>query len=443
MKQKLVLIFLILNLTACQSHAYKILYKKHPAFYSYIIGDINNIHQEYISDVFITPASCQKIITALIAIKELGPEYKYRTKLYTRKNNNKIENAVIAFSGDFTLSSENLITLLKPLENIFIKDNLILDASAFTVNPHSENIIIGDIGTSYAQPASAIIIDENLINLTILPDNINYLTNISIDVPIYNINSKAITNNKINEISRTWNKDNIEITGNINFNSKPQFFKLSPLNANEYFKFKMEAILKKLNIKTKLKIIYDKKDIPTGLTLINKIDSKPLKEILQPALKQSNNLAFDSLYLTLLHRNILEGVSYWHDGDAVIKSLLKKHFNLDFNYGAFYDGSGLSRYNKIQPKQLFLLLQKGLNVKEFVESLPYPSEDNTTLKNYEYLSSNIKAKTGTMSGIRVLSGYYISSKTTKVFVFFVSGFKSPYGNLPVNLNKFIQKELDK
>jgi D-alanyl-D-alanine carboxypeptidase len=68
---------------------------------------------------------------------------------------------------------------------------------------------------------------------------------------------------------------------------------------------------------------------------------------------------------------------------------------------------------------------------------------NTTLKNYEYLSSNIKAKTGTMSGIRVLSGYYISPKTTKIFVFFVSGFKSPYGDLPVNLNKFIQKELDK
>ncbi len=53
----------LLSLTSCSNSGYQnSLYKKKPAFYSYIIGNINNDHidLENYSDAYVTAASCQK-----------------------------------------------------------------------------------------------------------------------------------------------------------------------------------------------------------------------------------------------------------------------------------------------------------------------------------------------------------------------------------------------
>ncbi|WP_419234557.1 D-alanyl-D-alanine carboxypeptidase [Rickettsia endosymbiont of Nabis limbatus] len=76
------LIIIAILLTSCTS-PYKQLYQKKPGFYSYIIGDVQNnyIYKEHYSKVYATPANCQKVVTALVALKTLDPLYKYKTEL--------------------------------------------------------------------------------------------------------------------------------------------------------------------------------------------------------------------------------------------------------------------------------------------------------------------------------------------------------------------------
>jgi D-alanyl-D-alanine carboxypeptidase/D-alanyl-D-alanine-endopeptidase (penicillin-binding protein 4) len=103
----------------------------------------------------------------------------------------------------------------------------------------------------------------------------------------------------------------------------------------------------------------------------------------------------------------------------------------------FVDGSGLSRYNRIQPRQLFKLLQKAYVVKEFVVALACTGEENTTLKNRTTLPSGIRAKTGTMCGINCLCGYNVSDSTPQAFVIGGHNFAPPLSDIHPILDGFI------
>ena len=103
---------LFVFIAACASPS---LYQKKPAFYSYLISDVDSdgVELEQNADVYATPASCQKSITSLLALKILGADYTFETKLYQAKNN----EALISFSGDPSLSGDSLKKLLTPLSN--------------------------------------------------------------------------------------------------------------------------------------------------------------------------------------------------------------------------------------------------------------------------------------------------------------------------------------
>ncbi len=70
---------------------------------------------------------------------------------------------MIEFSGDPSLNTQKLLNLLEPLKNTKITGNLMLDVSQFNVSPYSPNLMLDDIGSSYAPPVFAAIFDQNII----------------------------------------------------------------------------------------------------------------------------------------------------------------------------------------------------------------------------------------------------------------------------------------
>jgi D-alanyl-D-alanine carboxypeptidase len=82
----------IFLLAGCASDHHEVLYNRKPAFYSYIIGDVEGgyIEAEHAADVYATPASCQKTITALLAYKALGPNFRFESKAYLTKKHDII-----------------------------------------------------------------------------------------------------------------------------------------------------------------------------------------------------------------------------------------------------------------------------------------------------------------------------------------------------------------
>jgi len=436
-------IILSVLVTGCTSPHYKELYKKKPGFYSYIIGDVQNayIYKEYASEVYATPASCQKIVTSLVAFKTLSPEYKYNTVLLINKKGKLIQDVIIKFSGDPTLTSQQLINILQPLRNSRINGYIILDSSIFKVSPYSPNLMIDDIGRSYSTPVSSMNIDRNLISIKVIPSKLGEFAKISTDLG-YNIHSNVITNNQPSSIQLSWNSEIIRAIGNINEHDSLVELKLSPQDHDEYVVKKIRAALKMLNIRSKIKIIHDASQIKGSFKLINQIESIPLAEIIKPAMKSSDNLVFDSIYLTIINYNSNQEITDWAEGDPIIKQLIKQHFGIDAKDSLFIDGSGLSRYNRVQPIILFSLLKKAYTIPEFVAALPKAGEENSTLKNRPKLSKDIIAKTGGMSGVSCLCGYNLKQpRHKKVFVLMANSFAPLNKDLFEVIDNFISKEL--
>ncbi len=436
MKSKLAIYFTaVLFLVGCTTNRQDFLYNQKPAFYTYIIGDIDSTNSttEHEANVFITPASCQKIVTALVTYKFLGSDYCYQTKLWAVKKNGKIHDVIVEFCGDPTLSSNDLLKLLEQLEGLHINGKIVLDNSAFQTPPQSPNRMIDDIGTKYAQPVSAMNLDENLVSIKVVPTTL--------------FKPAIITNNAgylINEITTGIEKSTTKIVcegekliaeGTVNVSSAPLEFTISPANIDDFILNKVRQILKTKKIRGKL-VIENSKELKKNAKLLATHKSQPLGVILPPALQSSDNLVFDSLYLTIIHSQNTDTIKKWEDGDKIIKSLIKQHFGLTMEKALFVDGSGLSRYNRVQPRQLFELLQKGFIVKEFVNALSFPGQPKSTLAKRSSMPAYIKAKTGSMSGINGLCGY-ACGKQPKAFVIISNSFAPTIAESSLVLDNFI------
>lgn len=439
--QKLSILFIsILFLVGgCASDNTKLLYNQKAAFYSYIFGDVkgNHIDAEHAADVYISPASCQKTITALLAYKTLGSDYHYETKLYVTKKNNKIRYVIISFAGDPTLKTEDLSRLLKPISGRAITGKIMLDASLFNTPVHSPNLMIDDLGTDYGQPVSSINIDKNLINVSVLPAKLEKRAVLINDVG-YPIDSEVTTTSEPSAVKLKIDNNRIKATGHIYAKDKHLELKISPIDLDYYVLHKVNTIIKNLHIRARVKIVHDQRQLPAKSILISTVQSESLSRIIPPAIKISDNLVFDSLYLKIIHAQSTKEIKEWNDGNKIIKSLIKQYFNIDTADAVFVDGSGLSRYNQIQPRKFYAILKKGYYVDDFVAALARPGEPGSTLAARDDLLHNVKAKTGNMSGISCLCGYCLSNHP-KVFVIVSNSFAPPNKDIFPILDRFVNR----
>lgn len=433
----------IFFLTACASEE-QVLYEKKPAFYSYIFGSVyeNKIQKETHADVSATPASCQKTVTALLALKALGSDFQYETKLYVSKKDGAIQNVVIGFVGDPTLSSENLVTLLSSIKGQEVQGSIILDGSLYKTPVYSANGMIDDIGSPYMPPVSSVNIDGNIFEIKFATGSAGQVIKASSDSP-FAIDSSVLTATEGDSLKIVWKGDRIQATGHVNPDEQTKPIMIAPQTIDTFALYKVQRVMDQLQIKGKLALVKDRSQLPKELKQVASVHSKPLKEILPPALKMSDNFVFDSLYLTMLYRFSPEKtIEDWTQGDVVMKALMKEHYGIDMDKGLMVDGSGLSRYNRIRPRLLFEVLKKGYEDKDFVNALARPGEEKSTLKNRTDLPEALYAKTGGLLGVSCLCGYELeNTENPKVFVVMVNGFAPTAKELFQVIDPFIHKSL--
>jgi len=138
----------------------------------------------------------------------------------------------------------------------------------------------------------------------------------------------------------------------------------------------------------------------------------------------SHNVMAETLLKTLGKIKKKQGT--YEAGIQIVQSFLKDSLHLPWS-GKIVDGSGLSRQNLIKPidQMKFLLAIKKMPwFNQFYSTLPIPGEKGT-LKNYfltSPLKTSLRAKTGTLKGVRTLSGYFTCRDEMYAFVFFVQGY---------------------
>lgn len=150
---------------------------------------------------------------------------------------------------------------------------------------------------------------------------------------------------------------------------------------------------------------------PESSTVLFTHTSPPMREILAGFLKPSQNQIGEILLKTLGRE--LRGVGSAGAGITAIDSMAAS-WGLPRRLLAQADGSGLSRYNLVAPEFLAALLQREARSPHFdvlSAALPVAGRDGTLAGRMRGTpaEANVHAKTGTLSGVRSLSGYFTTA----------------------------------
>lgn len=148
--------------------------------------------------------------------------------------------------------------------------------------------------------------------------------------------------------------------------------------------------------------------LPAGARLVA-VCEHGIDQILEPTMKRSDNLFAETLFY---HIGAKSGKAYAEKKEAVqrIEKLIRK---LGFQPERYRiaDGSGLSPYNYLSPELLIAFLRYAYRNKSIYEhllpSMPVAGVDGTLKKRMigTPAANNVRAKTGTLTGVITLSGY--------------------------------------
>ncbi|WP_243866745.1 D-alanyl-D-alanine carboxypeptidase/D-alanyl-D-alanine endopeptidase [Actinophytocola oryzae] len=152
--------------------------------------------------------------------------------------------------------------------------------------------------------------------------------------------------------------------------------------------------------------------VPAAATVVATRTSMPLRELLVPFLKLSNNLHAEILVKAMGRATSDQGT--WTAGLDAVSSKLSA-YGINPARVSLRDGSGLSRMDQISPDQLVSLLGAARNrpwFHDWYEALPIAGETDKlvggTLRSRMRgtpAEGNVHAKTGSLTGVSSLSGY--------------------------------------
>lgn len=151
---------------------------------------------------------------------------------------------------------------------------------------------------------------------------------------------------------------------------------------------------------------------PEGATLVSDRQSMPLRDLTVPFMKLSNNLHAEILVKSM--GRATAGVGSWAAGRAAVSGVLPR-LGLDPATVFLVDGSGLSRMDHISTDQLSAVLMAARSKPWFpvlFDALPVAGVADRmvggTLRSRMRgtpAAGNLRAKTGSLTGVSALSGY--------------------------------------
>jgi D-alanyl-D-alanine carboxypeptidase/D-alanyl-D-alanine-endopeptidase (penicillin-binding protein 4) len=313
---------------------------------------------EYNGNASLTPASTAKVFTAAAAYLSLGPNYHYSTTLSTSAKINRtlIGNIYIQFSGDPTLSSNDIYALMHQLRARGVRNiagNVVLDQSIFSGSYYGEGWTPGDFQRCYGAPIAAAIINSNCSRAGVV---------------------KAPNLYAQNMVARALHSAGIRLVGQVIQGATP---------------------------------------INTAIIAMHNSDS--LEHILAHMLKYSDDVYANAIFKTI-GKTYANNGSY-SGGSLATSQILIAHLGQNFQPPQLKDGSGLSTLNQISPRQLVVLynyMYHDPNLAEcFRHSLAISGQKGTLIGrlNNRFLAGRVYAKTGTFNhdngGVSSLAGYLV------------------------------------
>jgi serine-type D-Ala-D-Ala carboxypeptidase/endopeptidase (penicillin-binding protein 4) len=417
------------------------------------------------ADKLFTPASNTKLFTTAAALALIGPDYKFRTTVETTGTLDRYGrlngDLVLVGHGDPNLSGRELPYDLKtqrnddPIQALetladtlvqkgvkFIDGDIVADDSYFAFERYGEGWSQDDLVWGDGAPVSALTINDNVVFVNILPaDRPGEKAFVSVKpfADYYRLDNRIITTpagtGRKFFVNREPGSTTLTLWGNMPLDDAGANEALAIEDPAEFAAGLFRQLLEKRGI-----VIYGKQrthhtELATLSTFsvtatapshggsgsdgqarplkhdqpitLASYESKPLLQDVRVINKVSQNLHAEIL-LRLLGRErgnagTIEG------GLEVLRGFLTQA-GISSDQYVFYDGSGLSRQNLVTPHAIIQLLRYCATQPwggAYKATFPIAGVDGslTDRLTAPRLQNRITAKTGSLGGVKALSGY--------------------------------------
>jgi D-alanyl-D-alanine carboxypeptidase/D-alanyl-D-alanine-endopeptidase (penicillin-binding protein 4) len=415
------------------------------------------------SDKLFTPASNTKLFTTAAALALIGPDYKFRTTVETTGSLDRYGrlngDLVLVGHGDPNLSGRELpydlrtqrnddpIQALESLADAlvqkgvkYIDGDIVADDSYFAFERYGEGWSQDDLVWADGAPVSALTVNDNVVFVNIQPaDRAGEKAFVSIKpfADYYRLDNRIVTTpagtGRKFFVNREPGSMTLMLWGNLPLDDPGATEALAIEDPAQFAAGLFRQLLEKRGIvvyghqrthHTELASLSTftatalapsrggsesaarplKTDQPITLA---SYESKPLVEDVRVINKVSQNLHAEIL-LRLLGRErgnagTIEG------GLEVLRGFLTQAGIASDQY-VFYDGSGLSRQNLVTPHAIVQLLRYASTQPwgaAYKSSFPVAGVDGSLAERFTAarLQKRVLAKTGSLGGVKALSGY--------------------------------------
>ena len=334
------------------------------------------------------PASTTKIVTAWLALYRWGENHRFVTDFYFDQPSNTL---TVKGSGDPFLVSEEIKLIADALSQRGIShiETIVLDGSAF-----SSGLVLPGTGRTnnpYDAVPSALAANFNTVNLKRVKRRIR----------------SAEPQTPLTAIARGMYKGIKKKKLRVNLGRDPR-------KAERYFGELLFAMLQQQGVSVGNRIKQGR--APQQAPFYKHLNSRTLGEMIRPMMKYSTNFIANQLVLMMAQQQFNRPANA-KDVKAYMQDNLQAHFS--WTNVSFEEGAGLSRKNRISPKQLVELLQ---NFTQYRHLLPE-------------VETGVFAKSGTLNKVSTLAGYIVDGNEWKPFALMMNQ------AVPYKLRNRIAKEL--
>ena len=363
---------------------------------------------------YFTPASSLKILTTAAVLSQLGSEYRIPTSVYGEPDNPNLTQLRLVGRGDPSFTNKQLQDLAQQLKLRGIEkiEKLIVEDGYFSESAINPTWQWEDLPFYYATAVNSLILNENTVNLTLLPQQIGQpvklLWNDTIAARqwrVENFAQTAPTRTPYDvKITGSLGKPLLQIRGNLAVDAKPDPWDLAIIEPGNYFLESFRQVLTQQGITVKQARVIMVNARQAGEEELAMVESPSIKELLIEANQDSNNIYAEALLYTL-GANSPTSV---HSIDTAKKILTKLGVEPDSYF--LYDGSGLSRQNLVSPQaiaQTLQLMAKTPQAEIYRDSLSLAGINGTLRRRFQDtpVQGNLWGKTGTLTGATALAGY--------------------------------------
>ena len=390
-------------------------------------ADSGKVAYTYNGNKAVIPASNMKVVTTAAALKFLGKDFEFVTKVGL--SGKKI---VVIGSGDSLLGDpvidaekgrrtgwifEDIVQKLRA-QDVNLIDGIIIDSTVFEDQRVHPNWPKEQLNKWYACEISGLNYYDNCIDITVK----NVMGRAAISAIPQTQYVKII--NEVDAISkdkgavgayRNSEMNKIVVKGRCRNVVGP--FSVAIERPAAFFGFILGENL--LNSGFKVSGELEERDFDKGRSFKQLSEYKTsIKEAMQRANKNSLGLAAECLFKTISAKKG-SGKGSWDDGRAVISKYLSG-LGVDENEYYIDDGSGLSRENKLSANVLTKVLfdvYKSDDWKFYKDTLAIGGVDGTLKKHFSEAKykGKVFGKTGYIAGVKSLSGVCETSKGDFIF----------------------------